>query len=58
VNGDSLAKEQIPLTGATVLIFNALKPTTLADTTLKTDTAGNYTCVLTEGKYFRLCRLP
>ncbi|MDB5103066.1 MAG: hypothetical protein JWP91_755 [Fibrobacteres bacterium] len=47
-----LQKSEIPLTGATILIFDALKPTTSADTTLKTDTAGNYTCVLKEGKYF------
>lgn len=47
-----LTRTEIPLTGATVLIFNAEKPTTVADTTLKTDTAGNYTCALAEGKYF------
>ncbi|MDQ3000617.1 MAG: Ig-like domain-containing protein [Fibrobacterota bacterium] len=47
-----LTKSEIPLTGATILIFDALKPTTSADTTLKTDTAGNYTGVLKEGKYF------
>jgi hypothetical protein len=47
-----LQKDEIPLTGATILIFDALKPTTSADTSLKTDSAGNYTCVLKEGKYF------
>lgn len=47
-----LTKETVPLKAATVLIFDALKPTTQADTTLKTDTAGNYTVVLPEGKYF------
>ena len=47
-----LQKKEIPLTGATILIFDALKPTTSADTTLKTDSAGTYTCVLKEGKYF------
>lgn len=47
-----LTKKEIPLTGATVLIFNALKPTTAPDTTLKTDSTGTYTCLLTEGKFF------
>lgn len=47
-----LTRETVPLKSATVLIFDALKPTTQADTTLKTDTAGNYTVVLPEGKYF------
>ncbi|MEO6098684.1 MAG: Ig-like domain-containing protein [Fibrobacteria bacterium] len=47
-----LQKNEIPLTGATILIFDALKPTTSADTSLKTDSAGTYTCVLKEGKYF------
>lgn len=47
-----LTKTEIPLSGATILIFNALKPTTTADTTLKTDTSGTYTAVLPEGKYF------
>lgn len=47
-----LTKKEIPLSGATILIFDALKATTAADTTLKTDSAGNYTCVLNEGKYF------
>lgn len=47
-----LQKDEIPLTGATILIFDALKPTTSADTTLKTDSAGNYACLLKEGKYF------
>ncbi len=47
-----LVKDQIPLTGATILIFDALKPTTAADTTLTTDSLGNYTCILKEGKYF------
>ncbi|MDB5050432.1 MAG: hypothetical protein JWO30_3503 [Fibrobacteres bacterium] len=47
-----LTKTEIPLTGATILIFNSLKATTAADTTLKTDSLGNYTCVLNEGKYF------
>jgi hypothetical protein len=47
-----LQKNEIPLTGATILIFDALKPTTTADTTLKTDSAGTYTCILKEGKYF------
>ncbi len=41
-----------PLKAATVLIFNALKPTTAADTTLTTSDSGTYTCVLPEGKYF------
>ena len=47
-----LTKSEIPLSGATILIFNALKPTTAADTTLKTDSSGTYTAVLPEGKYF------
>lgn len=47
-----LEKETVPLQAATVLIFDALKPTTQADTTLKTDDKGNYTVVLPEGKYF------
>src|SRR4051812_16171598 len=47
-----LTKSEIPLSGATILIFNALKPTTTADTTLKTDSSGTYTAVLPEGKYF------
>ncbi len=47
-----LVNTEIPLTGATILVFNALKPTTAPDTTLKTDTAGNYTAVLPEGKFF------
>jgi hypothetical protein len=47
-----LVKEEVPLTGATILIFDALKPTTAADTSLTTDSLGNYTCVLKEGKYF------
>ena len=47
-----LTKKEIPLHGATILVFNALKPTTVPDTTLKTDSNGNYTCVLTAGKFF------
>ena len=47
-----LTNTEIPLTGATILIFNALKPTTAPDTTLKTDSLGTYTCVLPEGKFF------
>jgi len=47
-----LTKSEIPLSGATVLIFNSLKATTAADTTLKTDSLGNYTAILPEGQYF------
>ncbi|HLP43030.1 MAG TPA: Ig-like domain-containing protein, partial [Fibrobacteria bacterium] len=47
-----LSRSEIPLSGATVLIFNAEKPTTVADTTLKTDSTGTYTAALNEGKYF------
>jgi hypothetical protein len=47
-----LRMEETPLTGATILIFDALNPTTAAETTLTTDAKGNYTCVLKEGKYF------
>ncbi len=47
-----LTKTEIPLSGATILIFNSLKATTAADTTLKTDSVGSYTAVLPEGQYF------
>ncbi|MBW8889494.1 MAG: Ig-like domain-containing protein [Fibrobacteres bacterium] len=47
-----LTKSEIPLSGATILIFNSLKATTAADTTLRTDSLGNYTAILPEGQYF------
>ena len=47
-----LVNEEKPLSKATILIFNSLKLSTAADTTLTTDSTGNYTCVLAEGKYF------
>ncbi len=47
-----LNREEIPLTGATILLFDALAPTTAADTTLKTDSVGAYAAVLNEGQYF------
>jgi hypothetical protein len=47
-----LTKSEIPLTGANVLIFNADKPTTAAAATATTDSSGNYTAILDEGKYF------
>ena len=42
----------VPLSGATVLLFDALNPTTAAETTLTTDSTGSYTAVLPEGHYF------
>ncbi len=42
----------VPLQGATILIFDALKPTTAAETTLTTDKNGNYSAVLKAGRYY------
>jgi hypothetical protein len=42
----------VPLSGATILIFDALRATTAAETTLTTDKKGNYTAVLKNGKYY------
>ncbi len=47
-----LTKTEIPLTGATILVFNSLKPTTLPDAKLTTDSTGSYVAVLPAGKYF------
>jgi hypothetical protein len=47
-----LATAPIPLSGATILIFDALKPTTAAETTLTTDKYGNYAAVLKAGRYY------
>jgi hypothetical protein len=47
-----LATAPIPLSGATILIFDALKPTTAAETTLTTDKNGNYAAVLKAGRYY------
>jgi hypothetical protein len=47
-----LTRTEIPLSGANVLLFNALEPTTAADTTVTTDSAGQYIAVLPEGQYF------
>lgn len=42
----------VPLEGATILIFDALRATTAAETTLTTDKKGNYSAVLKGGKYY------
>lgn len=47
-----MTRTEIPLSGANVLIFNADKPTTAAAATAVTDSNGNYTAILEEGKYF------
>ncbi|MDQ3002453.1 MAG: Ig-like domain-containing protein, partial [Fibrobacterota bacterium] len=47
-----LTTAPIPLEGATILIFDALKPTTAAETTLTTDKFGNYAAVLQPGRYY------
>lgn len=47
-----LSTAPIPLSGATILIFDALKPTTAAETTLTTDKNGNYAAVLKAGRYY------
>ena len=43
---------QTPLEGATILIFDALRPTTAAETTITTDKKGNYAALLKPGKYY------
>ncbi|HKP96814.1 MAG TPA: hypothetical protein VJ385_13735, partial [Fibrobacteria bacterium] len=47
-----LATAPVPLEGATILIFDALRPTTAAETTLTTDKKGNYSAVLKSGRYY------
>ena len=47
-----LSTAPIPLSGATILIFDALRPTTAAETTLTTDKYGNYAAVLKAGRYY------
>ena len=42
----------VPLEKATILIFDALHPTTSAETTVTTDKKGNYIAVLKDGKYY------
>ncbi|MDB5049236.1 MAG: hypothetical protein JWO30_2307 [Fibrobacteres bacterium] len=47
-----LATAPVPLSGATILIFDALHPTTAAETSLTTDKNGNYAAVLKAGSYY------
>ena len=47
-----LSTAPIPLSGATILIFDALRPTTAAETTITTDAKGNYSAVLKSGRYY------
>lgn len=47
-----LAGPDYPLSGATVLIFDALKSTTAAETTITTDRNGTYAAILKPGRYF------
>ncbi|MDB5104796.1 MAG: hypothetical protein JWP91_2485 [Fibrobacteres bacterium] len=47
-----LSTAPVPLEGATILIFDALRPTTAAETTLTTDKSGNYAAVLKAGRYY------
>ncbi|MEO6097932.1 MAG: Ig-like domain-containing protein, partial [Fibrobacteria bacterium] len=47
-----LSTAPVPLSGATILIFDALRPTTTAETTLTTDAKGNYSAVLKAGRYY------
>jgi hypothetical protein len=47
-----LSTAPVPLSGATILIFDALRPTTAAETTLTTDAKGNYAAVLKAGRYY------
>ncbi len=47
-----LSTAPVPLEGATILIFDAQRPTTAAETTLTTDKKGSYAAVLKPGKYY------
>lgn len=47
-----LVSQDVPLSGATVLIFDALQNTTAPETTLITDKHGNYAAILRPGRYF------
>ncbi|MEO7423729.1 MAG: Ig-like domain-containing protein, partial [Fibrobacteria bacterium] len=47
-----LATAPVPLEGATILIFDALRPTTVAETSLTTDKYGNYAALLKAGRYY------
>lgn len=47
-----LVNKDIPLPGATVLIFDATRPTTAPETTVTTDAHGNFGAVLPAGTYF------
>lgn len=47
-----LSGPAIPLSGATILIFDALRSTTAAETTLTTDRNGVYAAILKPGRYF------
>ncbi len=47
-----LSTAPVPLEGATILIFDALRPTTAAETTITTDKKGNYSAVLKAGRYY------
>jgi hypothetical protein len=48
----ALTGSEIPLSGATILIFDALSSTTAAETTLTTDRDGDYAAILRPGRYF------
>jgi hypothetical protein len=48
----ALTGREIPLSGATILIFDALSSTTAAETTLTTDRDGAYAAILRPGRYF------